>query len=409
MISSFYKICLASAIIISLIFSAAASYSASESEKDADTSKNISQGSAADKKALEERQAKISELEKKLTEADDKLSLKENEFRKLIAERDRLRQLLEEEQKKTLEAGALSKAVEQKEAKINELSAKLTEQQNSLNEIESKIKLIAEEKEKLDSRFSELKKDKEALEADALIARTLISDFGITGVAAKDRKYLAHEILEATYTSVALINKLGIGRLIWMTGNPQDDFLNEQLLYKGAIDKRISIDDKEFKSFVEKYKLNKKEADLFSRYLTIIELINKTVAKLPDEKIVEVLSVLYTDKDRNEKIGLAPKLQQEAKKGRKFEDIQKEHPDKIKHTTKKLLELDIWIKDKAQQLKTGEVSTNWTESGYVILKPAMRKPSYNPFGNTPAEKDDRIRVLTKKLLEDLKGKKAKTN
>lgn len=409
MINNFFKICLASAIIISLIFSASASYSASESEKDADTSKNISQESAADKKALEERQAKISELEKKLTEAEDKLSLKENEFQKLIAERDRLRQLLEEEQKKTLEAGAIAKAVEEKEAKINELSAKLTEQQNALNEIESKIKLIAEGKEKLDSRFSELRKDKEALEADALIARALINDFGVTGVAAKDRKYLAHEILEATYTSAALINKLGIGRLIWMTGIPQDDFISGEILYAEAVDKKIRFNDKELNPLVDKFKLNKKEPELLSRYLTIIELLNKRASKLPDEKIIEMLSVSYTDKDRNEKIGLAPRLQQEAKKGRKFEDIQKEHPDKIKYTTKKLQELDIWIKDKAQQLKTGEVSTNWTESGYVILKPAMRKPSYNPFGSTPADKDDRIRVLTKKLLEDLKGKKAKTN
>ncbi len=409
MINNFCKIYFASAIIFVLIFSASFSYSASEGEKDADASKSMPQAPAADMKALEDKQAMISELGKRLAEAEDKLSLKENELQKLIAEKDRFRVLLEEEQKKTEHSGTIAKAAEEKEAKISELSAKLLEQQNVLNSIEAKIALIVEEKERLDGRFNELRKDKDALEADAMVARALFNDFGITNIAAKDRQYPAIEILDAAFRSAALINKLDTGRLLWMTGSPQEDFLNEQILSKSAVDKKISIDDKELNSLIGRYRLNKKEAELLSRYLTIIELINKTAARLPNEKIIEVLSVQYTDKDRNEMIGLAPKLQQEAKKGRKFEDIQKEYPDKIRFVAKKLIELDIWLKDRAQQLKTGEVSTNWTESGYVMLKLSMKKPSYNPFGSTPSGKDDRFRVLIKKLLDDLKEKKSKAN
>lgn len=409
MINNFCKISLASAIIFVSIFSASLSFSASEGEKDADTSKSMPQAPAADIKALEDKQTMISELGKRLAEAEDKLSLKENELQKLIAERDRLRLLLDEEQKKTEHLGAIAKAADEKDAKLSELSSRLTEQQNAMNNIEAKIALLAEEKEKLESRFNELKKDKEALEADALIARALINDLGITGIAAKDRQYPAIEILEAACRSAALISKLDTGRLLWMTGSPQEDFLNEQVLHRTAIDKKISIDDKELNSLIEKYRLNNKEAELLSRYMTIIELINKTAAKLPNEKIIEILSVQYTDRHRNEMIGLAPKLQLEAKKGRKFEDIQKDYPDKIKFASKKLIELDIWIKDRAQHLKTGEISTNWTESGYVILKPSMKKPSYNPFGSTPSGKDDRFRVLIKKMLDDLKGKKSKAN
>lgn len=409
MIDNFCKIYLASAVIFVVIFSASFSYSASEGEKNDDTSQSMPQAPASDMKALDDKQAIISELGKRLAEAEDKLSLKENELQKLITERDRLRVLLEEEQKKTEHSGAIAKAAEEKEAKISELSLRLTEQQNAMNNIEAKIALLAGEKEKLEGRFNELRKDKEALEADAMIARALINDLGITGIAAKERQYTAIEILEAACRSAALINKLDTGRLLWMTGSPQEDFLNEQILHRTAVDKKISIDDKELNSLIEKYRLNNKEAELLSRYMTIIELINKTAAKLPNEKIIEILSVLYTDRHRNEMIGLAPKLQMEAKKGRKFEDIQKEHPDKIKFASKKLLELDIWIKDRAQQLKTGEISTNWTESGYVILKPVMKKPSYNPFGSTPSGKDDRFKVLIKKLLDDLKGKKSKAN
>lgn len=409
MINIFCKIYLASAIIFVLIFSASVSYSASEGEKNADTSKSMPQAPAADMKALEDKQTMISELGKRLAEAEDKLSLKENELQKLISERNRFRVLLEEEQKKTEHSGAIAKAAEEKEAKISELSSKLTEQQNAMNNIEAKIALLAEEKEKLEVRFNELRKNKEALEADALIARALINDLGITGIAVKDRQYPAIEILAAACRSAALISKLDTGRLLWMTGSPQEDFLNEQILHRTAIDKKIAVDNKELNSLIEKYRLNNKEAELLSRYMIIIGLINKTAAILPNEKIIEVLSVRYTDRHRNEMIGLAPKLQLEAKKGRKFEDIQREHPDKIKFASKKLPELDIWIKDRAQQLKTGEISTNWTESGYVILKPAMKKPSYNPFGSTPDGKDDRFRVLIKKLLDDLKGKKSKAN
>ncbi|MEW6675582.1 MAG: peptidyl-prolyl cis-trans isomerase [Nitrospirota bacterium] len=146
--------------------------------------------------------------------------------------------------------------------------------------------------------------------------------------------------------------------------------------------KAMFVDENELRDFYEKNK-----ACLFLQ---------------PEEMAVESLIVRYSKADENEKAILAVEIQREATEGKSFEEIGKSYIDTITFTRVSINELPLWIKEKVNLLKSGDVSdVIWTEQGFMILKPVMKGTSYRPFEEVRSEIKERLLTDKKNLF--LKG------
>ena len=205
------------------------------------------------------------------------------------------------------------------------------------------------------------------------------------------------------------ITKLGIGEILWRTGNDHEDFVNEQILYNEAKKLHINADMGKYKGLIEKYGLGEEEVNYLNRYLIISELIDKQLKNMPGEKVIESLFVKYTSPEEHKSAPLAIELQKDAKIGRPFEDICRSYPGFVKYSRIEFNELEGSIKEIVLPLNDGEIITIWDKYGYRILKPIVKKLSYKPFEVLQPEIGDKIKLFVKDWINDLKkGKGGKT-
>jgi hypothetical protein len=201
-----------------------------------------------------------------------------------------------------------------------------------------------------------------------------------------------------------VLNKVGIqGAIIWSTGDRNQDFIDEQILYNEAVKLNFSVDEDELNELHEQYTLGIEEVDYLKRFLLICKLIEKKAKELPGDKRVEVMSVRYNAAGQRERPELAAELQASANKGDTFEDISRLYPDVVQFQTVTVPELPEWIQERIQGLQNYEVGVIWSEEGYMILKPIIQLYSYDPFEEMSSEKREKITANIRSWITELKG------
>lgn len=255
--------------------------------------------------------------------------------------------------------------------------AKLTEVEKKTKVAENDLTKAMEDRDKLRSLLDEEKKKTELLQT-------------------RVKELEGGEAL--INNSSVVFNKLGIKEVIWSSGNTYEDMKTEQILYEKAKSINVSADTAQYKELVQRYQLNTEQADYLYRYLTISGFIDRKLEDMPGEKMVESLIVKYEEGNRHRKIVLSTELQTQAKNGISFEEIQKLYPDIVKFTTVGFQELEGWIKEKIQFLQNNEIGVIWSEDGYMILKPVLKKLTYRPFEDIRPEVKDKIKLFLKEWM-----------
>ncbi|HXX80874.1 MAG TPA: SPOR domain-containing protein, partial [Thermodesulfovibrionales bacterium] len=126
-------------------------------------------------------------------------------------------------------------------------------------------------------------------------------------------QYTAEQVSTYMNNSFAAIHTLGIKEIVWRTGHIYEDFINEQLLYEEARRAGFTGGEREHEKTGEHYGLSPEEAVYLQRYLAICRVVGKKLKEHSGERVVESLSVRYTDGDRREKELLASELQGHAR------------------------------------------------------------------------------------------------
>ncbi len=220
----------------------------------------------------------------------------------------------------------------------------------------------------------------------------------------KDIKYTPRDVPEYTAASQSLCDKLQIKEVLWRTGNENEDFLNEQVLYDEAKNLHITTDKNKLTEMIENYQLDDREADYLRRYLAISDLVERKIRDMPEEKVVESIIVRYGESDRYMKIVLGAELQNLAKKGTPFEEIYRLYPDIVSFSVTGFPELEERMKEKVQSLQDNEIVVTWSEDGYMILKPVFKGPVFRPFGDISPGLRDRIRSYVLAWVKRLREK-----
>ncbi|MDQ7788132.1 MAG: hypothetical protein RDU01_11040 [Thermodesulfovibrionales bacterium] len=409
----------------------------------------------SEKEKREELEKRVAEFEKNegilkdLREENSKLKI-EIEQGKAIAEDQVLAQRTQERDTLSRMLGEERKKAEDLERKIKEVEnagKTVTQASPSIDEGESLHRELGQEKQKtveLMARIQELE-DKEQLIADIIQERDTLKaqleekkqmreDFPMqSGKAGTQEKPSALttpvnkelEITEAgeqkegqkaaqggkkTSETEApsddtgmVFTRLGIQAVPWRTGNSHEETETERLLYEKAKSLKITGETKQLQDLINQHKFDAKQQNSLQRFFAVSEYIDQRLKRLPEEEMIESLIVTYEEENRYTKIVLARELQENAKKGMSFEDIYKLYPDMMRYQIVPSQEMDIRIRDKISNLPFGEVGVLWSEGGYMILKPVVKKLSYDPFRNISPEMQVRIRTLVNEWLQEMKS------
>ncbi len=218
----------------------------------------------------------------------------------------------------------------------------------------------------------------------------------------KDTKFTLRQVIDFMILSSSVMNRLGVKEVPWRNGNLYEDFVNEQIIFAEA--KRLNAKGDRAKQgeLVEKYGFSGEEADYLDWFLAISDLIGRKIKDTPEEKVVESLTIRYTESDKQDKVLLSSELQEHAKRGKSFEEIQKLYPQAVRFSVVEFQELQGWIKERIDLLQDGEISVVWTKDGYMILRPIIRKPSYGPFEEVQPERRAEIKVFVRGWVEELR-------
>ncbi len=218
----------------------------------------------------------------------------------------------------------------------------------------------------------------------------------------KNRMYLLTEVTEYIMNSQSLMNKLGIKEALWRTGNIYEDFINEQILFDETTKLSKVFDVYPYKEVIEKYGLTREETDFLYRYFSICDFIVMKLKDMPEEKVVESLTIIYSDGDKYKKTVLSTEIQTYAKNGMSFEDINKLYPDIAKFSVTGIQELQEWVREKVEILRDNEVGVVWSGNGYMVLKPISKKFSCKTSGDMSPETRNKIKAQISILLNELK-------
>jgi tetratricopeptide (TPR) repeat protein len=217
-----------------------------------------------------------------------------------------------------------------------------------------------------------------------------------------DKKYTVEQVVDFMVISSIAMRKMGVKEVPWRNGSLFEDFIVEQILYDEAKKENAAVDAQKDDRLAERFMLSAAEEDYLKRFLAISGLIDRKIGSMPEERVVESLAVRYSDGDKQEKVALANELQEQAKAGRPFNEIQQTFHDKVQVSTVAFQELQGWIKERIELLRDGEVSVVWTKDGYMILRPVLRKVAYRPFEEMNQGRKDEVRAFVREWTGELR-------
>jgi hypothetical protein len=332
----------------------------------------------------------------------------EERLARALEETKRLGALLKDEKRKTEELQVKMREIEKKEAGGKAHVRKGEDEQKRIAaEIERDRAQLREERERLDAERRSIRQEAKgegprgnAKEEGQITPRR----FEAPAVKIRGEQYTTLQVIDFMLSSSAAMGKSGIREVPWRSGNLFEDFVNEQILYGEAVRGQMSADLSRVNELAGRFNLTADEAEYLRRYLSISDLIDRKVKSTPEERVVESLTVHYSDGDgdKQRKVTLVTDLQEQARGGKSFEEIAAAFPDRVRFSVIDYQELQGWIKDRIELLKAGEISVVWTKDGYMVLKTAMKRPSYRPFEDTRPDRKNEIRAFVKAWIEMLR-------
>ena len=223
----------------------------------------------------------------------------------------------------------------------------------------------------------------------------------------RGKAYTLPQVMHAASVSEHAMEKLGIREPIWRTGNPLDDFMNEQLLIEEAARSGATPDEKRYQETVNHYKLSADEADYLRRLLIIGSFIEKTYKDAAPELSVEILTVRYKNGTSSQKTVTAADLQKAARSGMSFEEIQRTNRDSVTFSRLRVDEFKSRYKDKSQiigklNFPNEETAVIWSEEGYMVIKPISGHKLFDPFAGFPKEEEEEIRSFLSGYIAELR-------
>jgi hypothetical protein len=340
-------------------------------------------------------QMRIQELEKN----DKKTPAREESLARISEEKDVLSRNLDEEKQKT---ALLLSRIKELEAKEN-LVADIIYERDTL-------KVQVEEQQRMIQDFQN-RPGTTRIEEKPLAVTLPVHEAVIQPEEAKKeeeqrepRREKEQDETEASGDSVpGVLHQLGIQEIPWRSGNSKENEETEKVLYEKARSLNITGDEKTLKDLAAKHGFNAKQKEYLKRYLAVSEYINRRLKSMPEEEVIESLVVTYEEANRYTKIVLSTELQENARQGEPFEEIYKLYPDMMVYKIVPARQLEKQIRDKISSLAHGEVGVIWSEDGYMILKPSLKKLSYEPFNNVTRETEERIKTLVNEWVQELKS------
>jgi hypothetical protein len=223
----------------------------------------------------------------------------------------------------------------------------------------------------------------------------------------RGKAYTLPHIAHAVSVSEHAIEKLGIREPIWRTGNPLDDFINEQLLSEEASRSGAMPDEKEYQETVNHYQLAAEEADYLRKLMIIGSFLEKTYRDAGPELAIEILTVHYKNGTSSQKTVTATDLQKAARSGMSFEEIQKKYRDSVTLSRLRLDEFKSRYKNKSQiigklNFLNGETAVIWSEKGYMVIKPIAGRKQFDLFAGFSKEGEEEIRSFLAGYIAELR-------
>ncbi len=223
----------------------------------------------------------------------------------------------------------------------------------------------------------------------------------------RGKVYTLPQIIHAVSASDHAIEKLGIQEPIWRTGNPLDDFINEQLLSEEAARSGAMLDEKGYQETANYYKLAADEADYLRRLLIIGNFIEKTYEYAAPDLSVEILAVDYKKGRSSQKTVTAADLQKAARSGMSFEDIQKTYRDSVQFSRLRVDEFKALYKDKSQiigklNFLSEETAVIWSDKGYMVIKPISGRKQFDLFAGFPKDEEEKISSFLSVYIAELR-------
>jgi hypothetical protein len=209
-----------------------------------------------------------------------------------------------------------------------------------------------------------------------------------------------------TYSARA-IQKLGIRDPLWRKGDPLEDFINEQLLVDEAVRARVPLDHNRLRESAERAGLTAGETDYLRRLMMIGSLIDMNNKDAGSELIVEILSVDYKTGDASAKTELSTDLQEAARTGKPFEEIQKTYRDSVTFSRMGVQEFSARHKDKSAVIKklnflSEETVVMWSQTGYMLIRPRTSRVAFNPLAEPGQGERTKIETVVNRLIENLR-------
>ncbi|HWR58651.1 MAG TPA: hypothetical protein VN328_07165, partial [Thermodesulfovibrionales bacterium] len=222
----------------------------------------------------------------------------------------------------------------------------------------------------------------------------------VAAVIIKGNRHAANEITELMKRVASVRIGAGIKGIPWQTGDAFGDFISEEVLYDEAKRSGVSADSEKLGELTRRYRLTAVESEVVGRYLAILSLVQMKIKNVSEGRMIETLTVQYTDAGNEDKISLAGRLQEQAREGKSFEEISKLYPGFAAYSVMKFQDLQDWLKNSVKGLRAGDVSVIWKGNGYMALKPLG---TGSLFGMPTVDSDggDAVKVFMKDWVEEL--------
>jgi hypothetical protein len=318
----------------------------------------------------------------------------------------KLEALLEEERKKSGDMKTRITELEKNEAESRKLlETREAEQRNAAAEMERDRMRLTAEKEKLDAeRRSVAQEPRKVIPGETRKSEGETPRPGYDSPAVKigAETYSERQVIDAMMSSSSAMAKAGIRDVPWRSGDLLDDFVNEQVLYREATKVKTDTGAARLNELAAKFRLNAEETEYLAKYLLIADLVDRKMKSIPEERVVESLTVDYTQGDQQGKVALATELQEQARGGKTFGEIAAAYSGKVRFMVMRFQELQGWIKDRIEMLKDGEISVVWTKEGYMVLMPMTRRPSYGAFEDEKPGRKNEARAFVRAWIEELR-------
>jgi cell division septation protein DedD len=185
-----------------------------------------------------------------------------------------------------------------------------------------------------------------------------------------------------------VLNRIGVHETLWRNDDVLKSYMNEKILLEETRRLEVSPDMKLYGDLIGKHLLNKEDADFLYDFLSVNTLLQSRFTEMPEERLIERLTVQFSDITTEEKINLATELQVLAKQGTPFQDISSSYPQKVQYGMSLARYAEEKIQDKMKGLADDTVMVMWSADGYEIIRLFHVGNSFSPFEKlNPAERD----------------------